>query len=327
MDITLIMRYPGLIGSDRSIDRESESRILRVNDSRELSDQKLDVMGPVGTVDQCGKFDYSVDHESFESVSSFRKYPWFAYSRGRPFSGLNSVGLVALLAGCAVGPQRAVCARKTRFGSAARVLRILLCVSSSNSPHVGWLIPSHMRRGFLNMCIESTMHRYPRSRPPRRGIIAIRTGFLVKWVRHRLDVRWEAGFIKGFDGKSRVSPVISLTQPDISFDVNKLSQFVHSPSETHWQALKCFICYLKGTISFGLHLCRHPSYCLYAFFDANWVGDRDDCKSTTGYVVYLGGNLIFWSSRKQPSISCSSTEVEYRSIAVTTPHMDSIFTV
>ncbi|KAM1956212.1 hypothetical protein ACFX16_025655 [Malus domestica] len=114
---------------------------------------------------------------------------------------------------------------------------------------------------------------------------------------------------------------LSLTRPDISFAVNKLSQFMHSPSETHWQALKRLLRYLKGTISFGLHLCRRPSHRLYAFSDADWAGDRDDRKSTTGYVVYLGGNLISWSSRKQRSVSRSSTEAEYRAIAATTAEL------
>ncbi|BBH07387.1 transposable element gene, partial [Prunus dulcis] len=114
---------------------------------------------------------------------------------------------------------------------------------------------------------------------------------------------------------------LSLTRPDISFAVNKLSQFMHSPSETHWQALKRLLRYLKGTISFGLHLCRRPSNRLYAFSDADWAGDHDDRKSTTGYVVYLGGNLISWSSRKQRSVSRSSTEAEYRAIAATTSEL------
>ncbi|KAB2631211.1 hypothetical protein D8674_008730 [Pyrus ussuriensis x Pyrus communis] len=114
---------------------------------------------------------------------------------------------------------------------------------------------------------------------------------------------------------------LSLTCPDISFTVNKLSQFMHSPSETHWQALKRLLRYLKGTISFGLHLCRRPSHRLYAFSDADWAGDRDDRKSTTGYVVYLGGNLISWSSRKQRSVSRSSTEAEYRAIVATTAEL------
>ncbi|CAL8169170.1 unnamed protein product [Prunus armeniaca] len=72
---------------------------------------------------------------------------------------------------------------------------------------------------------------------------------------------------------------LSLTCPDISFTVKKLSQFMHSPFETHWQALKRFLRYLKGTISFGLHLCRRPSHRLYAFSDADWAGDRDDRKA------------------------------------------------
>ncbi|CAL2247309.1 unnamed protein product [Prunus armeniaca] len=84
---------------------------------------------------------------------------------------------------------------------------------------------------------------------------------------------------------------LSLTRPEISF---------------------------AGTISFGLHLCRRPSHRLYAFSDADWAGYCDDRKSTTSYVVYLGGNLISWSSRKQRSVSRSSTEAEYRAIAATT---------
>ena len=96
---------------------------------------------------------------------------------------------------------------------------------------------------------------------------------------------------------------------------------MHSPSETHWQALKRLLCYLKGTIFFGLHIRRCPSNRLYAFSDADWAGDRDDCKSTTGYVVYLGGNLISWSSRKQRAVSRSSTEAEYRTIAATTAEL------
>ena len=96
---------------------------------------------------------------------------------------------------------------------------------------------------------------------------------------------------------------LSLTRPDISFTVNKLSQFMHRPTESHWQALKRLIRYLKGTIFHGILFRRSASSRLYAFSDADWAGDRDDRKSTTGYVIYLGGNLISWSSRKQRSVA------------------------
>ncbi|VVA23262.1 Hypothetical predicted protein, partial [Prunus dulcis] len=80
---------------------------------------------------------------------------------------------------------------------------------------------------------------------------------------------------------------LNLTRPDISFAVNKLSQFMHKPSESHWQALKRLLRYLKGTLYFGLHLSRRSSHRLYAFSDADWAGNLDDRKSTTAYVVYL----------------------------------------
>ncbi|KAM1666313.1 hypothetical protein ACFX1X_045967 [Malus domestica] len=111
---------------------------------------------------------------------------------------------------------------------------------------------------------------------------------------------------------------LSLTRPDISFTVNKLSQFMHRPTESHWQALKRLLRYLKGTIFHGILFRCSASSRLYAFSDADWAGDRDDRKSTTGYVIYLGGNLISWSSRKQRSVARSSTEAEYRAIASTT---------
>jgi len=54
---------------------------------------------------------------------------------------------------------------------------------------------------------------------------------------------------------------------------------------------------------------------ILAFSDADWGSDVDDRKSTTGYCVYLGANIITWSSHKQKVVSRSSTEAEYRSIA------------
>jgi len=110
---------------------------------------------------------------------------------------------------------------------------------------------------------------------------------------------------------------LNLTRPDISFVVNKLFQFMHCPTESHWIAIKRLLRYLKGTIFHGLHLHRHRNLSLHAFSDADWAGNLDDRTSTTTYVIFLGGNPISWSSKKQRSVARSSTEAEYRAIATT----------
>ena len=88
------------------------------------------------------------------------------------------------------------------------------------------------------------------------------------------------------------------TRPDISFAVSKLSQFLHSPTVAHWMACKKVLCYIKDTLSFGLSF--HPAAILNleGFSDADWACNVDDRKSMSGVCVFLGGNLITWSSRK-----------------------------
>uniref|UniRef100_A0A2N9HD82 Reverse transcriptase Ty1/copia-type domain-containing protein n=1 Tax=Fagus sylvatica TaxID=28930 RepID=A0A2N9HD82_FAGSY len=80
-------------------------------------------------------------------------------------------------------------------------------------------------------------------------------------------------------------------------------------------AVKRILRYLKHTISHGLLLRRQSSSLLHAFSDSDWAGCPDDRRSTTGYCIFLGSNLISWSSRKQATVSRSSTEAEYRAIA------------
>lgn len=57
---------------------------------------------------------------------------------------------------------------------------------------------------------------------------------------------------------------------------------------------------------------------LIAYSDADYVGDPDDRRITGGYYLYLGSNLISWSSKKQPPVFRSSTEAKYRQLATTT---------
>ncbi|KAF5451779.1 hypothetical protein F2P56_026853 [Juglans regia] len=108
---------------------------------------------------------------------------------------------------------------------------------------------------------------------------------------------------------------LSLTRPDISFAVNKVCQFMHKPTDIHWTAVKQILRYLKFSIDFGLFIQPSPSLQLSVYSDADWAGSPDDRKSTSGYCIYYGHNLISWSSKKQPTVARSSTEAEYRAVA------------
>ncbi len=106
----------------------------------------------------------------------------------------------------------------------------------------------------------------------------------------------------------------TLTRPDIAFSVNQLFQFMHSPTSAHWIAAKRVLSYLKGTIDYGLFL-PTGSLQLSAYCDSDWASGLDDCRSIGGHVIYIGSSLVSWVAKKQTTVSSSSTEAEYRSIA------------
>jgi histone deacetylase 1/2 len=114
---------------------------------------------------------------------------------------------------------------------------------------------------------------------------------------------------------------LTLTRPDLAFDVNKVCQYLHSPTTDHWTAVKRILRYVKGTSDVGLKITRSPSMLVSGFSDADWAGDVDDRRSTGGFAIFYGPNLISWSARKQPTVSWSSTEVEYKSLANATAEM------
>lgn len=103
---------------------------------------------------------------------------------------------------------------------------------------------------------------------------------------------------------------LSFTRPDIALSVNKLAQFVSSPTEHNWSCVKRILRYLKGTASHSILLRRQSSSTLRAFFDADWAGNPIDRTSTSAFIIFLGDTHISWSSRKQRDVARSSTEVE-----------------
>ncbi len=83
---------------------------------------------------------------------------------------------------------------------------------------------------------------------------------------------------------------------------------MHDPCESHLTALKRILRYIRGTLEYGLHIQRSSSFDLVAYSDANWAGCPDTRKSTFGYAVFLGDNLISWSSKRHNTVSRSSAE-------------------
>jgi histone deacetylase 1/2 len=108
---------------------------------------------------------------------------------------------------------------------------------------------------------------------------------------------------------------LTLTRPDISFAVNKVCQFLHAPTTVHWAAVKMILRYLKQSTKLGVKISKSSSLRVSAFSNADWAGCLDDRRSTRGFAVFWGTNLVSWSARKQATVSRSSTEAEYKALA------------
>ena len=114
---------------------------------------------------------------------------------------------------------------------------------------------------------------------------------------------------------------LTLTRPDLAYSVNKVCQFLHEPTTIHWTSVKRILRYIQLTSGLGLRIGKTSSTLLSAFSDADWAGDVDDRRSTGGFAIFFGSNLISWSARKQPTVSRSSTEAEYKSMANATAEL------
>ncbi|GJW37965.1 ribonuclease H-like domain-containing protein [Tanacetum coccineum] len=108
---------------------------------------------------------------------------------------------------------------------------------------------------------------------------------------------------------------LTFTRPDITYVVQQVCLYMHDPREPHFSALKRILRYVQGTLDYGLQLFSSTTDSLIAYSDADWAGCPTTRRSTSGYCVFLGNNLLSWSSKRQPTLSRSSAEAEYRGVA------------
>ncbi|CAM8919935.1 unnamed protein product [Rhodiola kirilowii] len=109
---------------------------------------------------------------------------------------------------------------------------------------------------------------------------------------------------------------LTITRPDLSYAVHVLSQFMHSPTVEHLRAAHRVSRYLKAAPAQGLFFPAMTSLTIMAYCDADWGACPITRRSVTGYCILLGGCLVSWKTKKQPVVSRSSAESEYRAMAM-----------
>ncbi|MBW0543081.1 hypothetical protein O181_082796 [Austropuccinia psidii MF-1] len=112
------------------------------------------------------------------------------------------------------------------------------------------------------------------------------------------------------------------SRPDITFAVSHLSQFLENPGTTHWSACLQVLRYLYHTKTLALHYANTGSSGVIGHADADWGNSVIDRRSTSGYTISLNGNLISWRTKKQPTVSHSTTEAEYKSLSDLTKEVE-----
>ncbi|XP_072062294.1 uncharacterized mitochondrial protein AtMg00810-like [Arachis hypogaea] len=114
---------------------------------------------------------------------------------------------------------------------------------------------------------------------------------------------------------------LCFTQPDMAYSVHILSQFMQNPRIEHWQAALRVVRYLKGHLGQGILLPRETDLWLYGWCDSDWASCPLTRKSITGWFFQLGNSPISWKTQKQQTVSASSVEAEYRSMAQITKEL------
>ena len=136
-----------------------------------------------------------------------------------------------------------------------------------------------------------------------------------------IRVKCEAKLSK-YDEGERIDPTLfkslvgsllflTCTRLDILYAVGLVSRYMEALTTTHLKTSKRILCYIKGTIDFGLLYSSSNNFKLVGDSNSDWVRDMDDRKSTTGFVFFMGDTAFIWMSKKQPIVILLTCEAEY----------------
>ncbi len=105
------------------------------------------------------------------------------------------------------------------------------------------------------------------------------------------------------------------TRPDIAYAVSSVAKFCSQPARQHWVAVKRIMRYLNGTQNLGIHYTADNKTECTGYSDADWAGDLDDRRSTSGYIFQIAGASVSWRSVKQKCVALSTAEAEYMALS------------
>jgi histone deacetylase 1/2 len=126
--------------------------------------------------------------------------------------------------------------------------------------------------------------------------------------------KYEGELIRIAEYRSLVGKLLFATKrtyPEIANPVRELAGHMDCPGEEHWRAMRRLVGYLKYEATHGLVFLVPEDLTIIGYVDSDYASDKSTRKSTTGYLLTMGGCLVSWSSKAQPAVTLSSTEAEY----------------
>ncbi|RVW15974.1 Retrovirus-related Pol polyprotein from transposon RE2 [Vitis vinifera] len=144
------------------------------------------------------------------------------------------------------------------------------------------------------------------------------SGVVLSQRKYALDILEETGMLDCKPVDTPMDPNVKLVpgQGEPLGDPGRYRRL--SPCDSHWDAVIRILRYIKSTPGQGVLYENRGHTQVVGYTDADWAGSPTDRRSTSGYCVFIGGNLISWKSKKQDVVARSSAEAEYRAMALAT---------